>query len=135
VAPLTGRPHDHVGSAWGQGACAPVRPPLSACDPGKRRLVIPACGAPHTGGAIADVVREATGRLRLQAPPAAAPARNPPARLWQGGRRGVRHHHGWAPLREPIEAIRQVFRDRAGVTAQVRRFCGLEPPASFVAAL
>jgi hypothetical protein len=52
ITPLTGRTHYHVSSALGNGEFAKFLQHLSACDPGKRLLVIHNRGAQHTGVAI-----------------------------------------------------------------------------------
>jgi hypothetical protein len=45
----------------------------------------------------------------------------------------VTHNHWFATLREHIEAIRNFFRDLAGIKDQVRRLCGFKTPDSLVA--
>jgi hypothetical protein len=119
----------------GSGEFATFLPHLSACYPGKRLLVIHDRGAQHNGAASEDVVREANGRLMLTAQPAYSPELNPQERIWKWWRRVVTHHHGLATLREPIEAIRNVFRSLAGIEDQVYRLCGIETPDSLVVSL
>jgi transposase len=135
VAPLTGRTHDHVSPPLGQEEVAPFLPHLLAYHPGKRRLIIHDRGAQHKGTGIAEVVREAAGRLILKPQPAYSPELNPQERIWKWLRRVVTHNHWLATLREHIDAIRHFFRYLAGVTAQVRQFCGFKNPESFVASL
>ena len=135
VAPPTGRTHYHVSPTWGKAEVAKFLRQLMADDPGKRLLVIHDRGAHHQGAAIAEVVCEARGRLVLKPQPAYAPERNPQERIWKWWRRVVTHHHWFATLREPIEAMRNFFRYLAGVKDQGRRFCGVKTPESFVASL
>jgi hypothetical protein len=89
--------------------------------PGTRRLVSRDRGAPHQGAAREPVGREASGRLRLEAQPAAVPARNLQEHIWLWWRRAVRPHHGWATRRAPIAAIRPFCRDLTGITEPGRR--------------
>ena len=135
VAPLTGRTPYHVSPTLGQEAFAPFLRHLLAYHPGKRLLVIHDRGAQHQGTRIAEVIREAAGRLILKPQPAYSPELNPQERIWTWVRRVVTHHHWFATLREPIEAIRNFFRYLAGVKDQVRRLCGLKKPESLVASL
>jgi transposase len=70
----------------------------------------------------ATVRRHPTLTLQLwKLQPAYSPELNPQERMWKGLRRVVTHHHGFASLREPSEAIRNVFRSLAGVKDQVQR--------------
>jgi transposase len=108
---------------------------LLADQPGKRLLIIHDRGAQHNGAAVEEVVREASGRLILKAQPAYSPALNPPERIWKWWRRVVTHHHWFATLHEPTEAIRNFFRYLAGVKTQVHRLCGFKTPESLVASL
>jgi hypothetical protein len=135
VAPLTGRTHDHMSPAWGKGECAQFLRHRLAYHPGTRLLVMHDRGEPHQGAPVDAVVREAQGRLVLQAQPASSPELNPQARIWTWVRRVVTHHHGFATLTEQLEAIRNVFRYLAGVKDQVRHLCGFKIPESFVASL
>ncbi len=135
VAPLTGRTHYHVSPELGQEEFAHFLRHLLAYYPGKRLLVIHDRGTQHKGGHIEEVVREAAGRLVLKPQPAYSPELNPQERIWKWLRRVVTHNHWFATLREQIEAVRNFFRYLAGVKDQVRRFCGLKNPESFVASL
>ena len=96
-------------------------------------MIIHDRGAQHKGAAVEEVIRGASGRLRLKAQPAYSPELHPQERIWEWLRRVVSHHHWFATLREHIEAVRNCFRYLAGVTDQVRRFCGFKTPESFVA--
>ena len=135
VAPLTGRPHDHIGPTLGQGEFAPCLEHWLVYHPGKRLLVIHDRGEQQTGAPVAAIVREAEGRLRLKAQPAYSPELNPQERMWQWWRRVVTHNHWCATLTEPIDAVRNFFRDLAGVKDQVRQLCGFQNPESLVASL
>jgi len=106
-----------------------------AYHPGTRRLVIHDRGAQHQGAPVEVIVREANGRLGLQAQPAYAPELHPQERLWKWWRRVVSHNHWVATLTEPIQAIQNFFRDLAGMKAQVRQLCGFKPPGSLAASL
>jgi hypothetical protein len=128
VAPLTGRPHDHLSPEWGQGAFALCWAHLLAYPPGKRLLVIHDRGAQPQGAPVEATVREAKGRLVLQAQPAYPPELKPQERIWTWQRRVVTHHHWFPTLTEPIEAIRNFFSDLAGVQDQVRQLCGFKTP-------
>ena len=108
---------------------------LLVCYPGKRLLVIHDRGAQHTGTGIAEVVREAAGRLILKPQPAYSPELNPQERIWKWLRRVVTHNHWFATLREQIDAIRNFFRYLAGVKGQVRQLCGFKNPEFLVASL
>jgi len=96
VAPLSGRTHDHISPALSQVEFAQFLRHLLAYHPGKRRLVIHDRGAQHTGAAVEEVVREASGRLMLEARPAYSPERNPQERIWKWLRRVVIHNHWFA---------------------------------------
>jgi transposase len=135
VAPLTGRTHDHVSPELGKGEFAQFLPHVLAYHPGKRLLVIHDRGAQHQGAPVEAIVREAKGRLGLQAQPASSPELNPQERVWKWLRRVVTHNHWFATLAEQIEAIRNFFRDLAGVKDQVRQLCGFKTPGSLVASL
>jgi hypothetical protein len=135
VAPLTGRPHDHVSPTLGQGELATFRPHLWAYYPEKRLLVIHDRGEQHKGAPVEAIIRDAGGRRELRPQPAYSPALNPPERIWTWWRRVVTHNHWFATLGEPIEAVRHFFRYLAGVKEQVLRRCGLKTPESFVASL
>ena len=135
VAPLTGRTHDHVSPVLGQGAFAQFLEHLLTYHPGKRLLVIHDRGAQHKGAPVEAIVRDAKGRLVLQAQPAYSPELNPQERLWKWWRRVVTHNHWFETLNEPIEAIRNFFRYLAGVKDQVRQLCGFKTPDSLVASL
>jgi transposase len=135
VAPLTGRTHYHVSPELGQEEFAQFLRHLLVCYPGKQLLVIHDRGTQHKGDPIEEVVREAAGRLVLKPQPAYSPELNPQERIWKWLRRVVTHNHWFATLREQIEAVRNFFRYLAGVKDQVRRFCGLKNPESFVASL
>jgi transposase len=87
---------------------------LLAYHPGNRLLILHDRGAQHKGAAVADVVREASGRLILKAQPAYSPELNPQERIWKWLRRVVTHHHWFAPLHEQIEALRNFFHYLAG---------------------
>ena len=135
VAPRTGRTHDHVSPALGQGEFAPFLRHLLASYPGKQLLVIHDRGAQPKGGRIEEVVCEAAGRLVLKPQPAYSPELNPQERIWKWLRRVVTHNHWFATLREHIDAIRHFFRYLAGVNDQVRRLCGFQTSEAFVALL
>ena len=135
VAPRTGRTHDHISPELGTGALVKFLQQLLVANPGKRLLVIHDRGAQHKGAAVAEVIREAAGRLMLKAQPAYSPDLNPQERIWKWLRRVVTHHHWFETLREPIEAIRNFFCYLAGVKTQVQRLCGLKTPESLVASL
>jgi transposase len=135
VAPLSGRTHYHLRPELGQTAFAQFLRHLLAYHPGERRLIMHDRGALHKGAVVEEVVREASGRLILNAQPASSPELNPQERLWKWLRRVVTHHHWFATLPEQIEAIRHFFRYLAGVKTQVRRFCGFKTPESLVASL
>ena len=135
VAPLTGQPHDHISPELGQGEFAPCLEHLLVYHPGKRLLVIHDRGAQHKGAPVEAIVRDAKGRLVLQAQPAYSPELNPQERVWRWLRRVVTHNHWFATLKEQIEAIRNFFRDLAGVKDQVRQLCGFKTPDSLVASL
>jgi hypothetical protein len=121
AAPPTGRTHDHVSPALGQGEFAQLLQHRSVYSPGKRRLVSHDRGAQQKGTSIEEVGREAAGRLVLTPQPACSPGLNPQERIWTWLRRVVTHHHGFATPQEPSDAIRNFFRSLAGVKAQVRR--------------
>jgi DDE superfamily endonuclease/Winged helix-turn helix len=135
VAPLTGRTHYHISPAWGKEEFARFLQHLLAYHPGRQLLVIHDRGEQHKGPPVEAIVRAAHGRLVLKAQPAYSPELNPQERIWKGLRRGVTHNHGFAPLQEQIEAIRNFFRYLAGVKDQVRRLCGFKTPESLVASL
>jgi hypothetical protein len=105
----------------GKQAYAPFRRPLLVSQPGTRLLVIHDWGEPPNGAPVDALVREATGRLVLQAQPAYSPELKPQERLWKGLRRVVSHHHWGAPLGAPIAASGNFCRDLADVKEQVRR--------------
>ena len=133
VAPLTGRTHYHVSPELGKGEFAKFLQHLVAYHPGKRLLVIHDRGEPHQGAPVEAIVREAQGRLVRKAQPAYSPELNPQERIWKWLRRVVTHNHWFTTLTEHIEAIRNFFRDLAGVKAQVRHLCGFQTPESLVA--
>jgi transposase len=135
VAPLTGQTHYRVSPTLGREEFARFLQHLLAYHPGKRLLIIHDRGAQHKGAGIAEVVREAAGRLILKPQPAYSPELNPQERIWKWLRRVVTHNHWFATLREQIEAIRNFFRYLAGVKAQVRQLCGFKNPESLVASL
>jgi DDE superfamily endonuclease/Winged helix-turn helix len=135
VAPLTGRTHYHISPELGRGEFAQFLAHLLAYHPGKRLLVIHDRGEQHRGAPVDAVVREAQGRLVLQAQPAYSPELNPQERIWKWLRRVVTHNHWFATLGEQIEAIRHFFRYLAGVKDQVRQLCGFKTPDSLVASL
>jgi transposase len=135
VAPLTGRTHYHISPELGKGEFAPFLEHLLVYHPGKRLLVIHDRGEQHKGAPIEAVIREAQGRLVLQAQPAYSPELNPQERIWKWLRRVVTHNHWFATLTEQIDAIRNFFRYLAGVKNQVVRLCSLKTPESFVASL
>jgi hypothetical protein len=60
----------------------------------------------------------------LKAQPAYSPELNPQKRIWKWLRRVVTHHHWFATLDEPIDAICNFFRSLAGVKDQDRRLWG-----------
>jgi hypothetical protein len=135
VAPLTGQTHYHISPELAQGEFAQFLEHLLAYHPGKRLLVIHDRGAQHQGAPVEAVVRDAKGRLVLQAQPAYSPELNPQERIWRWLRRVVTHNHWFATLKEQIEAIRNFFRYLAGVKDQVRQLCGFKTPNSLVASL
>jgi transposase len=135
VAPLTGRTPYQISPTLGRGEFARFLQHLLTCDPGKGLLVMHERGAQHKGTSIEEVIRTADGRLGRIPQPAYSPALTPQERIWKWRRRGVTHNHWFATLREQIEAIRNVFRYRAGVKNQVVRLCGFKTPESFVASL
>jgi hypothetical protein len=135
VAPLTGRTHDHISPELSQGEFAQFFQHWLVDHPGKRLLVIHDRGEQQKGTPVDAIVREAQGRLMLKAQPAYAPELNPQERIWKWLRRVVTHHHGFATLREQIDAIRNFFRYLAGVKPQVRRVCGIKTTESLIAAL
>jgi transposase len=110
VAPLSGRTHYHLSPALSQAEFAQFLRHLLAYHPGKRLLIIHDRGAQHKGAAVEEVVREASGRLRLKAQPAYSPELNPQERIWKWLRRVVTHNHWFATLQEHIEAVRNFFR-------------------------
>ena len=67
-----------------QGEFAQFLRHLLAYYPGKQLLVIHDRGAQHKGSRIAEVVREAAGRLVLKPQPAYSPEFNPQERIWNG---------------------------------------------------
>jgi transposase len=135
VAPLTGRTHYHVSLTLGKEEFARFLQHLLACYPRKHLLVIHDRGGQHKGAPVEAIVHTAGGRLVLKPQPAYSPELNPQERIWKWWRRVVTHHHWFATLREPIEAIRNCFRYLAGVKGQVRQLCGLKNPESLVASL
>src|SRR6266511_1027075 len=135
VAPLTGRTHNHISSEVGKEQFAQFLQHLVAYYPRQRLLVIHDRGEQHKGARIEAIIREESGRLMLNPQPAYSPEPNPQERIWKGSRRVVTHNHCLEHLREPIEAIRNVFRSLAGVKDKVKRICGLKPPASLGASL
>jgi hypothetical protein len=135
VAPLTGRPHDHVSPAWGTGACAPFWPQLWGSHPGQRLLVSHDRGEQPKGAPVEALGREAQGPLRRKAQAASSPELKPQEHLWTWWRRVVTPHHGLATLTEHIAASRQVFRALAAVNEHVQHLCGLKTQESFVASL
>jgi hypothetical protein len=135
VAPLTGRTHYHVSPGLGKGEGAPFWQHWLAYHPGKRLLVIHDRGAQQTGAPIEAIVREANGRLVLQAQPADSPELNPQERIWKWRRRVVTHNHWFATLPERIDAIRKFCRYLAGMKDQVRQRCGFKTPGSLIASL
>jgi transposase len=135
VAPLTGRTHAHISPELGKGEFAQFLEHLLVYHPGKRLLVIHDRGEQHKGAPVEAVVREANGRLVLKAQPAYSPELNPQERIWKWWRRVVTHNYWFATLKDQIEAIRNFFRDLAGIKEQVRRLCGFKTPESLVASL
>jgi transposase len=135
VAPLTGQAHYHISPELGKGEFAQFLQHLLGYHPGKRLLVIHDRGEQHKGGPVEAVVREAQGRLMLKAQPAYSPELNPQERIWKWLRRVVTHNQWVASLGEQIEAIRNFFRDLAGVKDQVRRLCGIKTPGPLIASL
>lgn len=135
VAPLTGRTHYHLSPELGNGEFVQFLQHLLIYYPGKRLLVIHDRGPQHKGALVEEAVREAGGRLVLQAQPACSPELNPQERIWKWLRRAVTHNHWFATLAEQIEALRDFFRYLAGVKDQVQRLCGLKTPESLVASL
>jgi transposase len=132
VAPLTGRTHYHLSPELGTGEFAQFLRHLLAYHPGKRLLVIHDRGAQHTGAPVEATVRDAKGRLVLQAQPTYSPELNPQERLWKWLRRVVTHHHWFEILKEHIEAIRHCFRYLADLRDQVRQLCGFKTPESYL---
>jgi DDE superfamily endonuclease len=135
VAPLTGRTHDPVSPTWGKEEFATFLPHLWAYYPNNQLLVIHDRGEQHNGAPVDALVREAKGRLVLKAQPAYAPELNPQERIWKWWRHVVTHHPRFVTLKEHSEALRNFFRDLAGVKDQVRQLCGFKTPDSFVASL
>ncbi len=135
VAPLTGRTHDHISPELGKGEFAQFLQHLLVYHPGKQLLVSHDRGEQHQGAPVDAVVREAKGGLVLKAQPAHSPELNPQERIWKWLRHVVTHNHWFVTLKEPIEALRNVFRDLAGVKDQVRQLCGFKTPDSLVASL
>ena len=135
VAPLTGRPHDHISPEVNTGEFAQFVQHVLVCHPGTRLLVIHDRGEPQQGTPVDAVVRAAQGRLRLKAQPAYSPELNPQERIGKWLRRVVTPHHWLTTLREQINAIRHFFRDLAGVKDQVRRVGGIKTTESFIASL
>lgn len=135
VAPRIGRTPYHVSPVLGQKEFAQFLRHLLVYYPGKWLLVIHDRGAQHKGTGIAEVVREAAGRLILKSQPAYSPALNPQERIWKWLRRVVTHNHWFATLQEQIEAIRNFFRSLAGIKEQVRQLYGFTSPKSVVASL
>ena len=135
VAPLTGRTHYHISPELGTGEFGQFLRHLLAYHPGKRLLVIHDRGAQHKGAPVEAIVRDAKGRLVLQAQPAYSPELNPQERIWKWLRRVVTHNHWFETLNEQIEAISNFFRYLSGVKDQVRQLCGLKTPDSLVASL
>jgi hypothetical protein len=109
VAPLTGRTHSQVSPTLGKEAFAPFLPHWLVSYPRKRLLAIHDRGEPHQGAPVEAIVHQARDRLVLTPQPASSPELNPQARIWTWWRRVVPHHHGFATLQEPIEAIRVDF--------------------------
>jgi transposase len=128
VAPLTGRTPYRLSSELGREAFAKFLRHLGACYPRKRLLVIHGRAAQHKGARIAGVIHEAHGQLMLRAQPAYSPELNPQERIGRWLRRVVAHKHWFETLHEQIEAIRNFFRDLAGVKDQVQQLCGLKTP-------
>jgi transposase len=135
VAPLTGRTHDHVSPTVGKDEFAQFLQHLLACYPRKHLLVIHDCGEQHKGAPVEAIIRDAGGQLMLKPQPAYSPELNPQERIWKWWRRVVTHNHWFATLQEPIEAIRNFFRDLAGVKDQVQQLCGFKTPKSLLASL
>jgi hypothetical protein len=121
VAPLTGRTHDHLSPELGKGDFAPFLQPLLADYPRQQLLVIQDRGEQQRGAPVEAVIRDASGRLMLKPQPADSPELKPQERIWKWWRRVVTHHHWLVPLHEPIEAIRNFFRDLAGVKDQAHQ--------------
>ena len=121
VALLTGLPHEHLSPELGKGELAQYLPHLLTCSPRRRFLVSHGRGEQHKGAPIEAIMREAGDRLLLKPQPAYSPELNPQERIWKWLRRVVTHHHGFASLHEPIEAIRHCFRYLAGIKDQVPR--------------
>ena len=130
MAPLTRRTHYHISPELGKAEFAQFLEHLPAYHPGKQLLVIHARGEQYQGAPVDTVVREAKGRLELKAQPASSPELNSQERIWKWLRRVVTHNHWFATLPERIDAIRNCFRDLAGVKNQVQRLCGFKKPES-----
>jgi hypothetical protein len=135
VAPRIGGTHYHASPVLGLEECAQSLRHLLVYDPGKRPLVIQDRGAQRKGTGVAEVVREAAGRLILKPQPAYSPELNPQERIWKWLRRVVTHNHWFATPQEQSEAIRNFFRYLAGVKDQVRLLCGFKNPESLVASV
>src|SRR5262245_44830340 len=120
IAPLTGRTHNPISPAWGQGEFAQFWAHLWPYDPVNRLLVLHDQGEQQKGAPVEAVVQQAQGRLVLQAQPAYSPKLKPQERMWKWRRRVVTHKHWFTTLTEPIAALRHFFRSLAGVKAQVR---------------
>jgi transposase len=135
VAPLTGRTHDHLSRELGRGEFAAFLRQRLSRYPGRRLLVIHDRAGQHHGTPVVAVVQDAKGRLILHAQSAYSPELNPEECIWKWMRQVVTYPHWFDRLSEPIDAIRNFFRDLAGVKAQVQRLCGLKTPGSFVASL
>ena len=135
VAPLTGRTYYHLSPELGRSEFAAFLRQLMSRYPRRRLLVIHDRAGQHHGAPIDAVVRDAEGRLTLQAQPAYSPELNPEERIWKWMRRVVTHNH-WFDNRAPqIQAIRDFFCYLAGLKDQVRQLCGFKTPESFVALL
>jgi hypothetical protein len=68
VAPLTGRPHDHISPTLGKDKFATFLRHLLAYYPEKRLLVIHDRGEQHKGAPVEAIIRDAGGTVRTQAP-------------------------------------------------------------------
>jgi hypothetical protein len=135
VAPLTGRTHYHMGSVWGQQACAKFLRHQLHYYHNKRLLVVHDRGEQQKGPPVEASLRDAEGRLVRKPPPAYSPELNPEERLWKWLRRVVTHHHGFESLLAEIQALRDVFCYLAGRKEQVRRLCTIKTPESLLALL